>query len=247
MKFWIGTSGWSYPDWAGNFYPSGLKSAEWLEFYSRQFNTVEINMTFYRSPRIEMIHNWVEKTPETFRFSLKASRQITHLKKLQKVELDLEHLAFLAKQFRGKIGCLLYQLPPSLTKDIELLTSFLEALPAGFRHVIEFRDQSWYSIDVYDLLSRYQVTLCIVSSGRLQPEIVVTSNLAYFRFHGLTGGYRYRYSDDELKRWAEIMTPLEVEEAYIYFNNDYRAQAVFNARKLRELLAASPEEESPSL
>jgi len=91
--------------------------------------------------------------------------------------------------------------------------------------------------------------LCIVSSGRLQPEIVVTSNLAYFRFHGLTGGYRYRYSDDELKRWAEIITPLKVEEAYIYFNNDYRAQAIFNARKLRELLAASasPEGESSAL
>ncbi|MDD8020020.1 MAG: DUF72 domain-containing protein [Acidobacteriota bacterium] len=238
MKFWIGTSGWSYSDWAGNFYPPGLKSAGWLEFYSRQFNTVELNMTFYRSPRPEIIHNWVEKTPDDFRFSLKASRQITHLKKLRKVEHDLEHLAFLAKQFRGKIGCLLYQLPPSLTKDIELLTSFLQILPAGFHQVIEFRHQSWYSADVYDLLSRYQVTLCLVSSGRLQSEIVVTSNLAYFRFHGLTGGYRYRYSDDELKKWSEVIARLPVEEACIYFNNDYRAQAVFNAMKLRELLSA---------
>jgi uncharacterized protein YecE (DUF72 family) len=240
MKLWIGTSGWSYSDWAGNFYPAGLKSTDWLEYYSRQFKTVEINMTFYRSPRVEMIHNWVEKTPDDFRFSLKAGRQITHLKKLQKVEHDLEHLAFLTKQLKGKAGCLLYQLPPSLAKDLELLTSFLEALPSGFCQVIEFRHESWFSPEVYDLLSRYQVTLCLASSGRLKPEIVVTSNLAYFRFHGLTGGYRYRYSDEELGKWAEIISSLKVEEVYIYFNNDYRAQAVFNALKLRELLSAGP-------
>jgi len=129
MEIYIGTSGWSYPGWRNRFYPPEIKPPGWLEYYARHFDTVEINMTFYRSPRPETLQGWAARTPLDFLFTLKASRQITHLKKLWRVEHDLEHLAFLARQLGGKVGCLLYQLPPSLTRNLELLESFLRILP----------------------------------------------------------------------------------------------------------------------
>lgn len=236
MEIWVGTSGWSYPGWRRLFYPPELKPADWLEYYATRFSTVEINMTFYRSPKPETLRNWLAKVPENFTFTLKASRQITHLKKLKKVEHDLEHLAFLAGQLRNRLGCLLYQLPPSLTIDLDLLSEFLSSLPSGFRHVIEFRHPSWYEPKVYDLLSQHRVTFCVVSSGRVPPELVVTSETAYFRFHGLTGGYRYRYSEEELSLWSEKISSLKVKECYVYFNNDYRAHAVYNALSLKKML-----------
>jgi len=235
--YYLGTSGWSYPGWRGRFYPEELKPASWLEFYASHFNTVEINMTFYRSPSPSVLQSWASRTPDNFRFTLKASRQITHLKKLQKVEHDLEHQAFLARQLKNKLGCILYQLPPSLTRDLDLLESFLKALPRGLRQVIEFRHPSWYAPEVYHLLSNYGAIFCVVSSGRVPAEVVETSEVAYFRFHGLTGGYRYRYSDEELRKWAEIIRRTTAREIYIYFNNDYQAHAVFNAQRLSELLS----------
>ncbi|MBC7363951.1 MAG: DUF72 domain-containing protein [Candidatus Aminicenantes bacterium] len=236
MKILIGTSGWSYPGWRRLFYPPELKPADWLEYYAGHFSTVEINMTFYRSPKPEILKGWVARVPEDFQFTLKASRQITHLKKLKNVEHDLEHLAFLARQLKNKSGCLLYQLPPSLTLDLELLQAFLSSLPLGFKHVVEFRHPSWYENKVYDLLAKHGVSFCVVSSARVPAEVVVTSNRAYFRFHGLTGGYRYRYTDEELLDWSEKIKNLKAEECYVYFNNDYRAHAVFNALSLKKLL-----------
>jgi uncharacterized protein YecE (DUF72 family) len=236
MKIYIGTSGWSYPNWKVRFYPRELSSRDWLEFYSQTFDTVEINMTFYRSPKTETLRTWREKTSENFKFSLKASRQITHIKKLQKVEHDMEHFAFLARQLGEKVGCLLYQLPPSLTKNLDLLEAFLQSLPDGFNQVIEFRHPSWYAPEVYHLLSNYKAIFCVVSSKRVPTDIVVTSEVAYFRFHGLTGGYRYCYTDEELKKWAEAISRIEAKEIYIYFNNDYQAYAVFNAMTLKRFL-----------
>lgn len=243
MKIYIGTSGWSYPGWRTRFYPPELKSQNWLEFYSRYFDTVEINMTFYRSPRPETLRSWAKKTPNNFKFSLKASRQITHIKKLHKVEHDLEHFAFLARQLGKKCGCLLYQLPPSLTKNLDLLESFLKVLPAGFNHVVEFRHPSWYTPEVYHLMSNQKAIFCVVSSTRVPSEVVVTSEMAYFRFHGITGGYRYRYSDEELKKWAETISRTKAKEVYIYFNNDYQAHAVFNAQTLKKFLGAVSSEQ----
>jgi len=193
-------------------------------------------MTFYRSPKPETLKTWARKTQDNFKFSLKASRQITHLKKLKKVEHDLEHLAFLSRQLGEKIGCLLYQLPPSLTRDLSLLESFLKSLPPGFKHVIEFRHPSWYSPEVYHLMSTYKAIFCVVSSTRVPSDVVITSEVGYFRFHGITGGYRYRYSDNELKRWVEAISRSVVQECFIYFNNDYQANAVFNALTLNKLL-----------
>lgn len=195
-------------------------------------------MTFYRSPKPETLRNWASRVPDNFTFTLKANRQITHIKRLKKVEHELEHLAFLARQLKNKLGCLLYQLPPSLTLDFELLRDFVKVLPSGFRHVLEFRHPSWYEEKVYEMLSQHGVTFCVVSSSRVPPDVMVTSKTAYFRFHGLTGGYRYRYTEEELWQWSQKILNLKVEECYVYFNNDYRAYAVFNALSLKKMLGS---------
>lgn len=236
MKLHVGTSGWSYSGWRGLFYPEELAPSEWLNYYSQHFSTVEINMTFYRFPRPETLIRWAKLTPEGFTFSLKANRRITHLKKLRDVRSDLRYMYILAQSLGKKLGCLLFQLPPSLRLDLALLEDFLNQLETRFRNVIEFRHPSWYAEAVYNLLRQKRVIFCIVSSRQVPPETVVTAPSAYVRFHGLTAGYRYFYPDSELEVWASNLSQLPVEEFFIYFNNDYQAHAVQNALHLRTLL-----------
>jgi len=236
MIYHLGTSGWSYPGWRVKFYPEGLASKNWLEFYAQNFSTVEINMTFYRFPKPETLKGWLEKTPSRFSFTLKANRQITHLKKLRKVEHEVRYFYIVANSLREKLGCILFQLPPSLNLDIPLLEDFLAVLSPEYKNVIEFRHESWYADKVYSLLQSHNVIFCIVSSAKVPPELVETAETAYFRFHGLTGGYRYNYSNEELKEWAERIKKTNAKECYVYFNNDYLAYAVFNCRLMSELL-----------
>jgi uncharacterized protein YecE (DUF72 family) len=232
----LGTSGWSYPGWKGLFYPPELPSSEWLSFYAGHFPTVEINMTFYRFPKPETLRGWLEKTPAHFRFTLKANRQITHLKKLRNVTSEVRYFTLLAGSLREKVGCLLFQLPPSISRDPDLLEEFLSTLSPEFKNVIEFRHDSWYDDSVTERLRAHRVTFCTVSSGQVPGTPLETSPVAYFRFHGLTGGYRYNYSDEEITRWAETIKGTKAEECYIYFNNDYRAYAVSNCQTLARLL-----------
>lgn len=236
MTYHLGTSGWSYPGWRGKFYPKDLASKDWLPYLARHFSTVEVNMTFYRLPKPETLRSWVERTPEQFTLTLKASRLITHLKKLRNVRSDVQGFYRLAEALRGKLGCILFQLPPSITRDLELLEEFLAALSPGQRNVIEFRHESWYTPEVTDLLKNRNVAFCTVSSSQVPPTAVATSPVAYFRFHGLSGGYRYNYSDEELRAWAEKIKEVKAEDGFIYFNNDDQAYAVRNALKLGEYL-----------
>jgi uncharacterized protein YecE (DUF72 family) len=233
----LGTSGWSYPGWKGRFYPPDLASSEWLPFYASHFATVEINMTFYRFPKPETLRGWMERTPAQFHFTLKANRQITHLKKLRNVKSEVNYFNILAGSLRERLGCILFQLPPSITRDLELLEDFLPTLSPEFKNVIEFRHESWYDESVWERLRARRVTFCTVSSGQVPGSPVETSPIAYFRFHGLTGGHRYNYSDDELAHWAETIKKVKAEECYIYFNNDHQAYAVSNCQKLAELLS----------
>jgi uncharacterized protein YecE (DUF72 family) len=236
--FHLGTSGWSYPGWRGPFYPPNLPSAAWLEFYAQHFATVEINMTFYRFPTAKTLKSWLERTPPHFLFTLKANRQITHLKRLRNIGSELRYFYVLGDSLREKLGCILFQLPPSIKLDLELLEEFLAALSPGHRNVIEFRDPSWYGDRVFDLLRKHRVTFCVVSSARVPKTPVETSDAAYFRFHGLTGGYRYNYSDEELAEWAGVIKRVKASECYVYFNNDYQAFAVKNCLRLGELIKA---------
>jgi len=233
----LGTSGWSYPGWRGRFYPSSLPAKGWLPFYAEHFNTVEINMTFYRFPKEDTLKNWLDLTPPEFTFTLKANRQITHLKKLRNVGHDVDFFCHLARTLGHKLGGILFQLPPAVVRDDSLLRDFLSVLSPEYRNVIEFRDASWFAEGVYELLRTCRVAFCIVSSARVPSDAIMTSDTAYFRFHGLTGGYRHDYSDDELRTWAKVIRETGAAETFAYFNNDYQAFAVRNAVRLREILA----------
>ena len=240
LNLHLGTSGWSYPGWRGRFYPPSLASRGWLPFYAETFNTVEINMTFYRLPKPEDLRRWADLTPPGFLFTLKANRQITHTQKLREAGHDVGFFYHLARNLGDKLGCILYQLPPAISRDDGLLRDFLAVLSPEFRNVVEFRDPTWYASDVYGLLREHRATFCIVSSAKVPADAVVTTDTAYFRFHGLTGGYRHNYSDQELRDWAGVVRATGAAETFAYFNNDYQAYAVGNARRLGELLGASP-------
>ncbi|MDH5466436.1 MAG: DUF72 domain-containing protein [Candidatus Aminicenantes bacterium] len=239
MIYFLGTSGWSYPDWRGRFYPEDLSQRKWLPFYAEHFKTVEINMTFYRFPKPETLKGWLDKTPSNFTFTLKANRQITHYKKLQDVKGDLRYFYLLADSLQERLGCILFQLPPSLTKNMDLLQDFLSHLSPNHKNVIEFRHESWFSEEVYSLLRSHKVTFCVISSPELPDHIAETAEISYFRFHGRIGWYKYNYADEELKEWAEAIKKTKSKECFIYFNNDYNAYAVANCKKLGEFLQAS--------
>jgi uncharacterized protein YecE (DUF72 family) len=236
----LGTSGWSYQGWRGRFYPAGLPAKGWLPFYAQAFNTVEINMTFYRLPTREILANWADVTPPGFTFTLKANRRITHLNRLRNVAHDVSFFYRLASTLGDKLGCILFQLPPPLTRDDALLKDFLSVLSPEYRNIVEFRDPSWYAGEVYDLLRTYRAGFCTVSSAKVPPDAVLTSATAYFRFHGLTGGYRHNYSEDELRHWAKVIRATGGAETFVYFNNDYQAFAVQNAFRLAEILRDGP-------
>jgi uncharacterized protein YecE (DUF72 family) len=236
MIYHLGTSGWSYPGWVSLFYPEDLSSKDWLSFYSQNFSTVEINMTFYRFPKPDTLKNWLEKTPPDFRFTLKANRQITHLKKIKNVQHEVRYFYILANSLKEKLGCILFQLPPSIHFDLPLLEDFLSSLSPDYKNVIEFRHESWYQEAVYDLLRSAKVTFCIVSSAKVPGTVIETADTAYVRFHGLTGEHRHNYTDDELKDWAEKIKMIQARECFIYFNNDYQAYAVTNAKTMEPLL-----------
>jgi uncharacterized protein YecE (DUF72 family) len=240
MVYHLGTSGWSYSHWRLKFYPAGLASKDWLEFYARSFSTVEVNMTFYRFPKPETLGSWLDKTPPGFTFTLKANRDITHLRKLREAGSQVRSFYHLAGSLKDRLGCILFQLPPSIKLDLDLLGEFLRTLSPDHRNVIEFRDPSWYDPRVRDMLGEAGVAFCAVSSAQVPPEVVETAPFAYFRFHGLTGGYRYRYSDEDLAGWARSMKGLgSSRECYAYFNNDYDAHAVENCLRLGDLLETS--------
>jgi len=236
MIFWMGTSGWSYSGWKGRFYPERLPQKNWLPFYAQHFNTVEINMTFYRFPKPETLKGWLEKTPSHFTFTLKANRLITHRKKIKDVKNDIRYFYILADNLRERLGCILFQLPPSITLDLELLEKFLSTLSPEYKNVVEFRHESWYTEEVYELFRSYRAIFCTVSSAKVPNMAVNTAETAYFRFHGLTGGYTYSYSEEELKSWAETIKKINVKECFAYFNNDYHAHAVENCKKLEGFL-----------
>jgi uncharacterized protein YecE (DUF72 family) len=238
LQYYIGTSGWHYDHWRQLFYPDKLPKAKWLEFYSRHFSTVELNNSFYRLPSEEAFANWRDSSPANFAFAVKVSRFITHIKRLKSVEEPVNTFLERAKILEQKLGPLLYQLPPSMHRDDERLESFLSILPHGLKHTLEFRHQSWLDEEVFEILRRHNVGLCVFDMPDLTCPLVATADFAYIRFHGSTGLYSSCYSDEELANWAGRLSGLlpEVEEVYIYFNNDAEAFAVRNAMTLGDYL-----------
>ena len=239
----LGTSGWSYREWIGPFYRKGEKSL--LRAYGRVFKTCEINTTFYRYPAKKMVMGWARYSPSDFVFSAKLPRLITHEKKLDLeagVEEDLERFCETMRilLLEGKLACLLIQLPPKFDYNPDRLEAFFKILPLDFKFAVEFRNLSWMRDETWRLLEKYKVAYTIVDEPLLPPEIHLTSNIAYFRWHGKgrKPWFNYKYSEEELKPWIPKVKAAskKVKKVYGYFNNHFHGYAPENCLQVLEML-----------
>jgi uncharacterized protein YecE (DUF72 family) len=236
----VGCSGWAYPHWRERFYPKGLPQRQWLAYYAEHFDTVEINNTFYRLPSPSAVEGWVEQSPPGFVFAVKASRYLTHVKRLKTldpyVQRFFEPLDALVRS--EKFGPLLWQFPANFHRNDERLSSALRALPPG-RHAFEFRHESWFTDEVYEILREHGAALVIgdESSRWVSSPHVRTTDWTYIRLHHGTRGRHGNYSRSEIETWARRISQWRREtEIYLYFNNDWEGYALRNARLLKDLL-----------
>ena len=237
-SIYIGTSGYHYKHWRDIFYPAGTKPAEYLNYYLNYFSTVEINNSFYRLPTCETFTNWRQSVPEDFVFAVKASRYITHLKKLKDPQQSLANFLQNVTALEEKLGPILFQLPPRWQCDLERFRQFLQALPTGFLYTFEFRDHTWYNEPVYDLLRQYNAAFCIYDLEQHLSPVISTASFVYIRLHGPVGKYNGRYSDETLHHWATAAVNWvnEGKAVYIYFDNDIGGHAVVDAQRLISLV-----------
>lgn len=242
-ELFIGTSGWNYRHWVGVLYPEGAKSDRWLGVYSEQLKTVELNVTFYRTPRTSTVEKWISSTPEDFVFSVKMNRFITHIKRLADVAQSVADFEAFLSHFGSKLGVTLIQLPPSLKYDAKFEDSFFRLLRGrdkALRYAIEPRNKTWFDEEVYEVLGRYRIALCQADSGGRYPTgEAILAPFTYLRFHGPGGLYGSSYKDPQLKETTQkIRQHLDQGlDVYVYFNNDVHGYAVENARRLLELTA----------
>jgi uncharacterized protein YecE (DUF72 family) len=237
-KIHIGTSGWHYKHWIGSFYPTDITPKQMFAFYAKYFDTVEINNTFYRLPAPETFDAWRDNAPHNFLYAVKASRFITHMKKLKDPETSIAKFFLAAEHLHDKLGPILFQLPPRWEFDAARLAEFLEALPRQHRYVLEFRDKSWLVPQAFALLRKHNVAFCIHDLSRMQTPLEITADFTYLRFHGPgTAKYSGSYSDADLRRWARRIAEWRRDLAaiYVYFNNDVGGWAIKNALTLINL------------
>jgi uncharacterized protein YecE (DUF72 family) len=237
----VGCSGWQYRHWRDNFYATAGSLAKWFDHYASVFDTVEINNSFYRLPEAVTFERWAQRAPGGFVFAVKASRFLTHMKKLKEPEAPLQRMFDRVPGLGAHLGPVLYQLPPGWSVDAPRLEHFLQALPRGVRHVVEFRDPSWYGDNVMELLRRYDVALCLHDMRGSATERTRVGSFVYVRFHGPTGQYSGGYSDERLRTWADWLAVQQRDGAdvYAYFNNDVGGHAPRDALTLRRLLEHS--------
>ncbi len=234
----IGTSGWSYPHWRGAFYPDDLPAGRFLAYYAARLRSVEINNTFYRLPNVQVCAEWREETPPDFLFAAKASRYITHMKKLRDPQSGLGRFLQRMEVLEDKLGPVLFQLPPHWRLNLDRLAAFLEALPPGFRYAMEFRDPSWFDPQVYALLTEHGVAFCNYDlDGRVSP-LIVSADFVYVRLHGPREAYRGNYDGRALAAWARRIQAWRAQgkAVHCYFDNDESAYAVHNALRLQARL-----------
>ena len=241
----IGCSGWNYDDWRGRLYPEGMGPARWLRRYAEVFDTVEVNATFYRLPSQRGVERWVADTPSDFAFAVKASRYLTHVRRLRDlgagVALFYERIEALVRA--GKLGPVVWQLPPNFRRDDERLAAALGALPPG-RHCFEFRHPSWFAEPVYALLRRHGAALVIGDHPKWPFQAhELTADWTLVRLHHGRRGRRGNYSRNELEQWARrIQGWRRRAEVFVYLNNDWEGFAVENARTLKRLLQRAPDD-----
>ena len=231
-RIFVGTSGFSYPAWRGSFYPEDLPAREMLSFYARALPTVEINHTFHRLPTPALLTSWGRQVPPGFRFALKAPQRITHQLRLRDAGAVAAQFCTLALRLGKKLGPLLFQLPPYLRADTARLEEFLAGLPPGVEPAFEFRSDTWFTDETYDLLRRHRAALCIADAETLSTPAIATAPFGYLRLR------RADYGNPELDRWAEcIRGTREWKRVYVYFKHEDRAGGTELARGLAERLA----------
>lgn len=243
-QVFIGTSGFSYPHWGkGIFYPKALSQKDWFEFYCQHFDTVELNVSFYRLPKKETFVNWRKKAGENFVFSIKGSRYITHIKRLKDCQEAVKRFFEAAGGIKAgaeaeRRDVVLWQLPPRMKVNLERLRGFLKILPKEWRYAFEFRHESWLSKEIFKVLKEYKAAIVFQDFPGWPVTGEVTAGFVYLRFHGKTHLYTSDYSDKELKEWAKKIKKWKREglDIYAYFNNDALGYAVENAKMLEKLV-----------
>ena len=230
-RVFVGTSGYNYPEWRGTFYPEKFSTDKMLGYYSERFPTVEINYTFYRLPTDKLLAGWAAGTPESFSFTLKAPRRITHDAKLQRCEELVQTFCRTARTLGPKLATLLFQLPPTFKKDAAVLQAFLELLPEGTRGAVEFRHSSWFDGDIFDALRSRNVALCVADSEKLHAPVEITADYAYFRLRD------EGYQQADIERWADTIRNLKgVSDVFVYFKHEEQGLGPEFARRLMTAL-----------
>ena len=238
MQYFIGCSGFYNKDWKEVFYPNGLPQSKWFEFYCTQFNTLELNTTFYRFPRIEILQKWYDKSPADFKFSVKAPRLITHYKQFNDVARLLhDFYTSVQEGLREKLGCVLFQLPARIAYSEAFLQRITQNLYNSFKNVIEFRHISWWNQFVFDELAKHNISFCSISIKNLPAEIIANTSLLYYRFHGIKKLYFSEYTKQTIKNFSrELTLQQNIQETFIYFNNTATIAAINNGRYLKSIL-----------
>ena len=234
----IGTSGWEYPHWVGDFYPRDLPRERRLEFYAERFDTVELNNSFYRLPDGDVFERWSGRVPDRFTFAVKASRYLTHVRRLREPAEPIERLWTRARRLGRRLGPVLYQLPPRWRPNRERLAAFLAAIPTGHPQAIEFRDRRWYGPWLTEMLDGADVGLCVHDMPGSAPKPEPIGRTVYVRFHGAGERYGGTYSPQLLGAWARRVHEWSQDRpVWAYFNNDIGGHAVRDAERLRSYVA----------
>lgn len=234
----IGTSGWHYKHWKGPFYPADLASTKWLPWYVDHFDTVEINNSFYRLPATSALELWCRQTPANFCFAVKASRYITHNRKLNDPQNAVDKFLTVIDKLERRLGPILFQLPPSWKVNAERLDQFLSGLPPSHRYVFEFRNETWNTHQVYEVLRRHNAALCIYELAGFQSPLEITADFTYIRLHGPGNKYQGDYSQPILRAWAKRIEAWRktLRHIFVYFDNDQAGFAAKNALELRQMV-----------
>jgi uncharacterized protein YecE (DUF72 family) len=230
MNLYVGTSGYSYKEWKGTFYPEDMPDKQMLRYYGERFRSVEINNTFYRMPKASVLENWAAEVPAAFKFVLKASQRITHFQRLKDAGDSLSYLLKVAGVLKERLGPLLFQLPPHFKKDLPRLREFLALLPSEAIAAFEFRDQSWFDEEIFDLLRKHRVALCIAEAeDGVEVPFVSTTDWGYLRLR------RPDYGDAELKTWVEKVREKNWQNAFIFFKHEDEGKGPAMAKRFLEL------------
>ena len=230
MNLYVGTSGYSYKEWKGSFYPEDLPEKQMLHFYGEHFRSVEINNTFYRMPKAPLLEGWAAEVPDNFKFVLKAPQRITHIQRLKPTDDSVSYFLDVAGVLKDRLGPVLFQLPPNLQKDAERLRAFLKMLPPNRRAAFEFRHQSWFDAEVFSLLRDHQCVLCIAEAENdLDIPFESTADWGYLRLR------RPDYGDAELQSWIDRVRQQKWQEAFVFFKHEDEGKGPQMAKRFLEL------------